>query len=119
MNIAISILQIILGIWNIIGGIYMTTHYPELINQWATGFYPSFFWIILGVIQILFSLVLIVSVGKGKWKKMAPVSAIGLAIIALLGITFYISYAGFPGMLWAIIPALLLVFVAYWKGGRS
>ena len=114
MNILISILQILLGLWNITGGAYMTTHSQELISPWATSTFPSFFWIIFGAVQVLFSIGLIASVAK-KCKKWAPVSAIGLAIIALLGIPFYASYAGFPGVLWGIIPALLLAFVAYWR----
>ena len=118
MNSFVILLQILLGLWNITGGIYMTTHYQELINEWAGGFFPSIFWIILGVIQVLFSLGLILSVGKSGLRKMAPVSAIGLAIIDLFGIAFYTSYAGFPGLLWGIIPALLLAFVAYWRGSR-
>ena len=115
MNIIIVILQILLGLWNVIGGSYMSTHYPELINTWAYSFFPSYFWIIFGVIQVLFSIALIVSVGKGKLSNLAPISAIALAIIDCLGIAFYVSYAGFPGILWGIIPAVLLVVVAYWR----
>ncbi len=119
MNIIVIILQILLGLWNIVGGIYMTTHYQDLISAWASGFFPSFFWIIFGVIQILFSLALILSVGKGKLRKMSPIAAIGLGIIDLLGIAFYAAYAGFPGILWGIIPALLLAFVAYWRRSKQ
>jgi len=116
MNIVVTVLQVLLGLWNIIGGVYMSTHYEELINEWASGFFPSFFWIVFGVIQILFSLALILSVKKGKLSKMGLPAAIGLAVIDLVGIAFYMSYAGFPGMLWGLIPALLLGFVAYWRG---
>ncbi len=118
MNIIITILQILLGLWNIIGGIYMSTHAQELINTWASSFFPSFFWIILGIIQILFSIVLLVSVGNEKLRKLAPISAIGLAVISLMGLSFYMSYDGFPGMLWGIIPAILLALIAYWRGSR-
>ena len=97
----------------------MTTHYQELINEWAFNTFPPFFWIVLGALQVLFSLGLIVSLGKGKLRNLAPVSAIGLAIIALLGIPFYTAYAGFPGLLWGIIPAILLTFVAYWRRSRQ
>lgn len=117
MNILVRVLQVLLGVWNIIGGIYMAMHYEELISEWAGGFFPSTFWTILSVIQILLSLGLILSVAKGK--KMALVSALGLAIISLLGIPYYSAYEGFPGMLWGIIPAVLLVFVAYWRGSKK
>lgn len=119
MNLAVSILQVLLGAWNIIGGIYMSTHYLELINNWAYSTFPSFFWVILGIIQIILSLTLIVSLTKGNVRKLAPVSAIMLAIIALFGVISYVAYSGFPGMLWGLIPAVLLLFVAYWRGTRQ
>lgn len=108
----LSILQALLGLWNIVGGFYMSTHYEALITQGAMDALPSFFWIVLGVVQIVLGLCLLLSLGK-QFKKCAYPSAAGLAIIALLGIGFYISYSGFPGMLWGILPALLLAFVAY------
>lgn len=117
MNILVRVLQVLLGAWNIIGGIYMAMHYEELISEWAGGFFPSYFWTILAVVQILLSLGLILSVAKGK--KLASISAVGLAIIALLGIPYYSAYQGFPGMLWGIIPAVLLVFVAFSRGSKQ
>jgi hypothetical protein len=117
MNIIVWILQVLLGLWHITGSIYMTTHYQDLISAWAADFFPSYFWIVLGAIQVLLSLGLIFSLVK-KFRKLAPVSAIGLAIISLLGIPYYTAYSGFPGMLWGIIPAILLVFVAYWRGTK-
>lgn len=117
MNIVVSILQVLLGIWNIVGGVYMSTHYEELINTWASSSLPSFFWIILGIIQIVLSAMLLLSV-VSRLRKLAPISAIGLTVIALFGLTVYISYSGFPGMLWGIIPAVLSAFVAYWRGAK-
>ncbi|MEK9159333.1 MAG: DoxX family protein [Patescibacteria group bacterium] len=116
MKILLSLLQVLLGLWHIIGGAYMTTHYQELITESASTTLPSYFWIILGVVQILLSLGLIAALAK-KCKKWAPVSAIGLAIIDLAGIFFYITYTG-SGLLWAIIPAVLLAFIAYWRGSK-
>ena len=117
MNILISLLQILLGLWHIIGGVYMAGHYQELINEWASGALPSYFWVALGVVQILLSLGLTLSVAK-KFRKFVKVSTFGLAAIDLLGIGFYSSYTG-TGMLWAVIPAVLLVFVAYGKSSKK
>lgn len=117
MNTLVKILQVLLGLWNITGGFYMTTHSQDLISPWAADFFPSYFWVLFGAIQILFSLGLIISVGKGPLRKLAPVSAIALAIIDLLGIAFYSTYTG-SGLLWAIAPAILLAFIAYWKGAK-
>lgn len=118
MNILVGVLQVLLGLWNITGGIYMAMNYQDLISAWASSTLPSFFWIGLGVVQIILSVGLILSVTK-KFRKFAWVSAIGLALIALFGIPSYAAYAGFPGMLWGIIPAVLLVFVAYWRRTRQ
>lgn len=32
---------------------------------------------------------------------------------SLLGCVLFAQYAGFPGMLWGVAPAILAVFVAY------
>ena len=117
MNTIVWILQVLLGLWNITGGLYMATHYQELINEWASATFPSFFWIAFGIIQVLFSIALILSLLK-KFRKLAPVSALALAIIDLLGIAFYIAYTG-SGLLWAIIPAVLLAFIAYWRVSKQ
>jgi hypothetical protein len=111
MAILISVLQVLFGLWHLTGGIYMSTNYEWLITPWAAATLPGFFWILLAIVQILLSLGLVLSVMK-KWKKWAPVSALGLAAIDLLGIGFYSAYTG-SGVLWAILPAVLLAFIAY------
>ncbi len=62
---------------------------------------------------MILALGLVSSVIKGISKKVVATSAILLALISLVGIVLYAKYAGFPGVLWGIIPALLLLFVAY------
>lgn len=42
--------------------------------------------------------------------RTSGVSAVGLVVIALLGLVLYTAYAGFPGLLWAVIPAALAAF---------
>jgi hypothetical protein len=45
--------------------------------------------------------------------KSSPFAGIGLAVLFLAGIGLYTKYAGFPGCLWGVIPAVLLAFVVY------
>ena len=106
MNILLWVLQILLALYNMTGGIYMVNNYEKLANIWALNAFPKPAWMVLGLLQILFSLGLV-------FPKLTSISAACLAVISLLGIALYIAYAGFPGILWAVGPAILAAFVAY------
>ncbi|MEO8581411.1 MAG: hypothetical protein ABI425_02395 [Patescibacteria group bacterium] len=114
MNILIWILRIALGFWNIAGGLYMMSNYESLANNWALNTLPSFFWIILGILQIIFSIGLILPDKIKLLPNQTVISAIGLSIISFMGIGLYLAYSG-VGMLWAVIPAGLAAYVAYKK----
>ncbi len=118
MKIFTWVLQILLALWEIIGGIYMATNYQIVASTWAAQFLPSYFWILLAVAQVLLALGLVSPVIKGISKKVVVTSAALLALISLAGILLYAQYEGFPGILWGIIPALLLLFVAYQKAKK-
>jgi fumarate reductase subunit C len=75
---------------------------------------PAVFWLTLGIIQIVLALTLIISVW-GRFSKLTSPVAIALAVIALSGSFLYSAYAGFPGILWALIPAALFAFIVYKK----
>jgi hypothetical protein len=113
MNILLWVLQILLALWNIIGGFYMINHYQQLADRWALIAFPKPLWIAFGVLQVLFAFGLVLPGVVGVLRKLTPASAAGLAVISLLGIALYVAYAGFPGILWGVIPALLAAFVAY------
>jgi len=113
MNILLWILQILLALWNIIGAIYMLNNYSDIASNWAYNSIPGPLWIILGLLQVLASLGLILPWLMKKMPNLASLSAACLAIISLLGIALYDSYAGFPGLLWGIIPASLAAFVSF------
>lgn len=113
MKIFMCILQVLLALWIIMGGVYMIGNYSDLANQWALTVFPAFFWIIFGVIQIALSMVLLASITFGRVKKFAAPAAFTLAILSLLGLFIYSAYAGFPGVLWAIVPAALLGVIGY------
>ncbi len=115
MAIFTTILQVLLSLWLIIGGAYMMSNYAGLASTWALTTLPSIFWIMLALLQILAALVSLAATKIDSVRKYAPLSATILAIISLAGVVLYSAYAGFPGMLWALIPAGLLAFVAYRK----
>lgn len=115
MNILLWILQIGLAFWNITGATYMMSNYQGLANNWALSTLPAPAWTAIGVLQILFSIGLIVPKKWAKVHNLRSYSAAGLGIIALLGTGLYVAYAGFPGMLWGFIPTALAFFVAYMR----
>ena len=113
MNVLLWVLQILLTLWNMIGAIYMVNNYENLAKVWALNALPKPTWIALGVLQALFALGLVLPGVVREFPKLIPISAACLAVISLMGIGLYVSYAGFPGMLWAVVPAILAAFVAY------
>ena len=106
MNILLWGLQIVLALYNLIGGLYMVNHYEKISNAWALGNLPKSAWISLGLFQILCALGLVI-------PKLTTISAVFIAVISLLGLGLYSAYAGFSGILWAIIPAILAIVVAF------
>jgi hypothetical protein len=111
MNILVWVLQILLALWNIIGGIFIVNNYEKVATESALNTLPKPVWIILGVLQILFALGLVLP--GIKLRKPNSVSAACLAALSLSGIALYTQYAGFPGILWGVVPAILAGFVAY------
>jgi hypothetical protein len=112
MNILLWVLQILLALWNLIGGIYTISNYDQLKSTWATNL-PKPVWLVISALQIFFALCLVVPGLTGVLPKLPPIAATYLAINALLGCALFAKYAGFPGLLWGIIPAVLAAFVAY------
>ncbi len=111
MSILLWVLRVMLALWNVIGGIYVVGNYGKVATAWALNALPKPIWTTLGVLQILLALALILP--GAKMRKPVAIAAACLAILSLLGIALYTQYAGFPGMLWGLIPALLAAFVAY------
>jgi DoxX-like family len=118
MNVFLWILQIVLAIWEIIGGLYVVHNHREVANHWALTHLPTPSLPALAVLQILFALGLVLPGAFKKFPNLTVISALGLAVISLLGIPLYTPYAGFFGMLWGLIPAILFLFVAYMRAWR-
>ncbi len=114
MKITLWILILLIAFWNITGGSFMMNNYVDIATVSALKALPQPFWTILGLLQILLSVTLIVTSFMKK-HTLASFSAAGLAVISLAGLALYSSYAGFPGMLWGLIPAAIAGFIAYGK----
>jgi hypothetical protein len=112
MNILLWILQILLAAWNAIGGVYTISNFEKIRAPRARSL-PKPVWIVLGSLQVLFALGLVLPGAIGSSPRLAALSAAYLAVNALSGCALAAQYAGFPGMLWGVIPALLAAFVAY------
>ncbi len=113
MNILLWVLQILLALYNIVGGIYLVNNYDQVANAWALNALPKPAWTVLVVLQILFAFGLVLPGAVRVLPKLTLISAAGLAAISLLGIALYDAYAGFPGILWGVVPAILAAFAAY------
>jgi hypothetical protein len=106
MNILLWVLQILLGLYYLMGGSWMLKNIP---GAWLK-LLPKPVWMALGLLQILFAAGLALSGVIGK-PQLISIAAIGVAVETLL-ITA-ITKPKFQGALWAVIPALLALFVAY------
>jgi hypothetical protein len=111
MNILLWVLQVLLAAWTITGAQYMARNYEGLINPSVSDF-PWYFWGIMATLEIIFALGLIVPGVFKVMPKATSLSAMGIAILFLLGSVLFIGYAG-VGMLFAFIPALIALFIAY------
>lgn len=116
MNILLWVLQILLALYSVEGGVYMMGHYKILASAWAANNLSAPVWIALGMLEVVFAVGLVLPDAVKVFHKLTPISAVGLAIISLVGIVLYDSYTGL-GILWALVPAIVLAFVAY--GRRS
>jgi hypothetical protein len=112
MRIAFGILKVLIALWFITGALYMMGAPASLANPWAAENLPEAFWITLVVFQILFATLFGLSAFvKSLHPNITHISAIGLIIITLMGLFLYSAYAGFPGILWGLIPAILVGFL--------
>lgn len=112
MNTFLWFLQYVMAVYFAIGGIYLTDHYKLLANTWAIRTLPAPFWFIFGSIEVILAAGLIIRGQLRYYPKLIPISAVGLAVISLLGIFLFSAYSGL-GILWAIIPTIILMLIAY------
>jgi hypothetical protein len=106
MNALLWVLQILLALYYIMGGIWMLAKVPK---AWLNVL-PKPAWTVLGSFQILFALGLVVPGAAGILPQATSMAAICVAVqtVVVAGRT-----TRMPGLLWALLPAAVALFVAY------
>jgi hypothetical protein len=109
MNILLWVLQVLVGLYYLMGGSWMLKNIPP---AWLK-ILPKPVWTAIGLLQILLALGLVLPGLVGK-AQLIPVAAIGLVVETIF--VALLTKPKFQGLIWVVIPALLSLFVAY---GRS
>lgn len=111
MNILLWVLQVLLGLYYLMGGFYQA-NVGKLPPAWFK-ILPKPAWLTLGVLQILFALGLVLPGAVGVLPKLTPVAAIGLIVETVLVYKLTFKDFKFRTFVWVLIPAVLALFVAY------
>jgi len=107
MNILLWVLQVLLGLYYLMGGSWMVSKVPA---GWLK-IMPKPIWMALGLLQALFALGLVLPGLIGMSPPITPIAAIGVVVETLL--VAALTKPKFQGFLWVLVPALLALFVAY------
>jgi hypothetical protein len=107
MNILLWVLQILLGLYYLMGGSWMIFKVPPV---WLK-LMPKPVWTTLGVLQALFALGLILPGATGMMPKLTPIAAVCVAVESVM--VAMVTIRKFQGALWVMVPAFLVLFVAY------
>ena len=113
MKLFLKTTQVLVTLYTLTGAIYTMGHYQDLATEQALITLPPYFWIGLGVIQIILATHLILATMFTRYQTRLVATAVCLSGLSLLGSILFSAYAGFPGILWAIIPATIYAFIAY------
>ena len=121
MNILLWVLQIALAVLYLSGGAYKAFKFDELANQMRA--LPRGGWRVLGVLEMLGAVLLIVPAAANWLPFLTPLAAAVLAFETLGLAGLYARYslkltAANP-LLWSIVMALLVAFVAYGRYALS
>jgi hypothetical protein len=107
MNILLWVLQVLLGAYYLMGGIYQVSNYDKLVKAVAyMKVMPRSFWMAMGVLQALFAVAVSV-------PHVSPIAATCLALQALLVCGLQLKYGSFASILWMLLPGVVAAFVAY------
>ena len=113
MNILLWILQIVLAFYGVSGGMWTLKMAPKL-GAASTNALPRPAWLTFGLLQMLFGLGLVVPGLVGVRTGLTAIAAVGLAVVMVVSASIVLGKARTGvGMLWAVLPALLALFVAY------
>ncbi len=107
MNILLWILQIMLGFYYLMGGSWMLKNIPPV---WLK-IMPKPAWMAVGLLQSLFAIGLVLPGALKMSPQLTPLAAIGGAVETVL--VALLTKPKFQGMIWVLVPGLLVLFVAY------
>ena len=111
MNILLWVLQVLLGLYYLMGGFYQANA-GKLPPAWLK-IMPKPAWVALGVLQILFALGLVLPGAVHVAPQLTPLAAIGLIVETLLVYKLTFKRVQLKTFVWILVPALLALFVAY------
>jgi hypothetical protein len=113
MNTLLWVLQIVLALYNVMGG-FWTLKTADKLAATGNGALPKGAWTGLGMLQILFAFGLVLPGALGVMHGYTAIAAVCLAVLMVSTAAIVHSKALMSsGMLWAIIPGILAAFVAY------
>lgn len=121
MNILIWVLQAALALLYLAGGAYKLFSFDQLAKQF--GSLSRGGWRVLGAIEILGAVLLIVPAATNWMPVLTPLAAIVLALETLFLVGIYARHSlkltAENPLIWAVVMALLVAFVAYGRFALS
>ncbi|HET6528360.1 MAG TPA: DoxX family protein [Balneolaceae bacterium] len=120
MNILLWVLQIILALHTAIGAIWKFSNSAEQTMP-SLGVIPHEVWLGMGVIELLFSLALILPAFNKSLGILAPIAAVCIAAEMLLfsGIHIYSGATNYSPMIYWLLVAAISGFIAYGRFVRK
>jgi hypothetical protein len=115
MNVFLWVLQVVLAFLYGAGGSYKTFKFDVLAKQMRTLSRGG--WRALGVLEMVGAVLLIVPAAARWMPVLTPIAAVTLALETLFLAALYARYslklAATNPMVWAVVMAVLVAFVAY------
>jgi uncharacterized membrane protein YphA (DoxX/SURF4 family) len=115
MNIVLWILQAVLALLYFAGGAYKVFSFDEVAEQMVALSRTA--WAVVGVFELLGAVLLIVPGATSWMPTLTPLAAAALALETLALTGLYASHslelAATNPLLWSVVMAVLVAFVAY------
>jgi uncharacterized membrane protein YphA (DoxX/SURF4 family) len=117
MNNAVTVVQVLLGVIFIVGGLLRLamphTSYAKLPGQgWASEFKPAHLHLI-GGLEVCAGIGLIVPLLLGSLTMLAPLAAVGIALVMSGAMATHLRRSEYPVMALNLTWLALALFVAY------
>jgi hypothetical protein len=121
MNILLWVFQVVLAFLYLSGGAYKTFSFDQLADQMRALSHNG--WRALGVLEMLGAVLLVVPAATNRMPVLTPLAAAVLALetLALAGVyaQYSLNISVTNPLVWAVVMALLVAFVAYGRYART